>query len=136
MDEDRRYHAASRLILAACGLVMGVLYCLLTVRLRPALEAAESIPPAGIVAMYAKASPYALFLLVSLAFGWAAAWVAERRGLISWSPLLAIGAIAIAVGFGLSAVVSAPLPRTTRIAFFVAALGFIAAGSLRQKMES
>ena len=131
MDEDRRYHAASKAILAACGLVMGVLYCLLTVRLRPAIEAAESIPGG-----WRKLAPYALFFLVSLAFGWASAWLAERRGLISWSPLLAISAIAIAVGFGLSAVVSAPLPRTTWMAFFVAALGFLAAGTLRQKMES
>ena len=136
MDEDHRYHAVSKAILVACGLVMGVFYCLLTVRLRSAMEAAESFPGMGIVAMQAKASPHALFFLVSLAFGWAAAWLAERRGLISWVPLLAIGAIAIAVGFGLSAVVGAPLPRTTRIAFFVAALGFMAAGSLRQKMAS
>ncbi|MCP4250280.1 MAG: hypothetical protein GY778_24825 [bacterium] len=131
MDEDSRYHAATRRILIGWGLLMGGAYGLMLILLRPAMEAAEALPLSR-----DSAGPYVLFLLVAGALGWATSWVSDYRGVMSVVPALAVGAFALLVGLGIGAVSGGSLLNTTKIALFLAAFGFAAAALLRQKLES
>lgn len=133
MDDDRRYHRNTRLILGGAALLMGLLYYLVAWGLRGALEAVESMPL--IMLERDVLAPYALFIVVSIAFGWFAAWLAEKRGLDTWPPLAASALIAIGIAVGLSALGIRPWPKTLLLAFGLAAVGFMAAGALRQKLE-
>lgn len=131
MDEDSRYHATTRRILAGWGLLMGGAYGLMLILLRPAMEAAEALPLSR-----DSAGPYVLFFVVACALGWATSWLSDYRGLMNVIPVLAVGALALLVGLGLSALSGGPLLRTTQIALFLAALGFAVAAMFRQKLET
>ena len=133
MDEQLRYQRNTKVILGVVATLMGLLYYVMAWKLRTALESVESmrliLVGRGVVA------PYALFIIVSLAFGWFTVWLAETRGLVTWVPLAVTVVIAIGLGLGISALSIRPWPKTMVLAFGLAAAAFMAAGALRQKLE-
>ena len=133
MDEQLRYQRNTKVILGVAALLMGLLYHVMAWKLRTALASVESMPRTLI--WRGVWAPYALFVIVSLAFGWFTAWLAERRGLVTWVPLAVTVVTAIGLGLGISAVSIRPWPKTAMLAFGLAAAAFMAAGALRQKLE-
>jgi len=130
MDEEHRYRRNTRRIVGVAVLAMGLLYFLAAWKMRDAFLAAEIGP-----IVWSTASPYTLFLLGSLALGWFTAWLGERRGLVTWLPLLASAVIAVGLGLALSVLNIQPWPKSMVIAFGLAVVGFMGAGVLRQKLE-
>ena len=134
MDEQLRYQRNTKVILGVVASLMGLLYYVIAWKLRTALASVESMPLTmigrGVVA------PYALFIIVSLALGWFTAWLAETRALVTWVPLAATALPAIGLGLGISALSIRPWPKTTVLAFGLAAAAFMAAGALRQKLDN
>ncbi len=95
------------------GVVMGVAYGVLIYRLEDAIRAAESLQRVTSQSW----APAGLFILVSAAFGWVGAWLAERISGLSgpalWIPLACSMVVAVGVGFGVGALLTTALPGST-----------------------
>lgn len=133
MEEQRRQLIRIVSPAIVTGVVIGVAYGILVYRLEDAIRAAESLQRVTSRSW----APAGLFILVSAAFGWVGAWLAERiSGLCGpalWIPLACSMIVAVAVGFGVAALLTTALPDSTWVMFLVSGIGYAAAAGLRMK---
>lgn len=135
MSEERGQTARTLKLAVAAGLAMGLGYFAALWRLHGPIRSIDS----GEAAWDVVRGPAMLLSVLSLGFGWSAAWIAARvwgvSGPLLWIPVGLAGTTALGVGFGVSAMA---MPRVPGILWVVFSLwgGSIAAGALiRMKFD-
>ena len=141
MEEEQSGSARIAVAAAVTGVVMGILYHLITRQLQESIIASEEVRRSGALLKgdVRAWAPVALFAFASGAFGWASAWIAARVsglcGAVLWIPIGITLAVAIALGLVLNAMLLPPMPNSTWIMFTVSAVAFACLAGYRMKFE-